>query len=1160
MNNEDNVYELLGNVQVLTKEGVETKFEELEASLPQKINDALGTSLDEKIDEAVSNAVIDVGGVTPALLDEVKAELVATDTALQAADTALSERITVLENAEPSGGTGDVTTEMLNEVKTELENADTALSERVTALEAGGGSGGSTTDELLVLTLDVDIDDITDTAAWLLKEVINFDTLYQSYLTKTNKPVVINIGMSDDTGSTQYSFRDVITSADNTQIRITGDAMSAAIVPNLRFTIDLVLIKDEATGNCTINTTESKFLMQEDTGGSSGEAVPEKIFEFTGEYLVDATAELPTFTVNIDAIDSDKFKEAVEDSYKFQLCLRAPQTALSTVITAYMYAIQGANYVFLFNLDSLGMVPEKLYGRVKISVMQNEETGNYELGTYGTDKGYDDSLNLVTLDKRVTALEENGSGGGDSTDDKNLIIKLDVISPEALDEGIAISNLRFAEETNFNDLFEKARTGGYNVTVNLIVGKDDSSTVYYSAKPVNLQISTESTEGKPYIFCDVIFDLGGEVLTNFIFIKSDMNGNCILESGPDADKFQTAKLASDTAVNALAERVTALEENGSGGGDSTDDLDSYTYIIDSQEKFDAFCTATNATETDGNDYSHVYIKNGDYTQATAIKIDNTAVPVLSITGESKEGVVITYRVHYTNAAFSCTLLRQDSDELPEVICTVQNCTFMYAHANTSLFLTQAYNYQSNVTDYSYTPINFFNCILNTTSTFSCLNLAQCTVNINFKYKDSSSANSCACILCEQAIDTTIVYNQEASESNNYILYGLRILKDKNTMCKNVNVIVEQLKEHKTLHAIAYFNTCIDCTCTLAINQTNMVLVGHLNMSNSTSVSYISNTGFYACANLTNCTALHFNTGFLDCTNLTNCTALFKYMYFYKSVTLDQARTNCGFEMCHNLTNCNVATSNHDVTTNNTKANELLNKNKKSLLIDGTASVKVKTLYAGFYACENLINCHDNIDNIIHICKYASLTYYSFVSCTYVQGCSANLKYIYITNNLINEGTWSIYPYYMSHYLTQNGLVYATNSTDSFGEITYIQKLNVIDYRQSTSTSLPTKIYFTYISGCNNVSNMYLDFEAKSSTSLGTSLFNIRACYKVKNVTNSDIKVATTTGTKNADSQLTGVHNCVLYSPETSTCSASQTYAADYAVADTPAGGFNKIVS
>lgn len=1015
-------------------------------------------AIKEELNEKINEVIITGGGVSPTTFEETVARLDETDNtistaiqSLQEADDAITERVTALEAGGGSGGGTDLTVvnERLTALEAEddatiarvaaleskdltiednitalqeadntinttiqsLQEADTNITARVAALETGGGSGGSTTDELLVLTLAVDTENLTDTTTWLLRETISFDTLYQSYLAKTNKPVVINIAMTDGTGSTQYSFRDVVTAAEETQIRITGDAMSAVIAPNIRFTIDLALIKDEATGNCIINTTDSKFLIQEDTGGGtgggSGETVSEKIFEFTGEYSL-ATLEAGgvSVSVSLDAIDSVKFKEAINGNYKFQLCLRSSQTQMPLVITSYMYSIQGVNYVFLFNLDSLGMVSEEFYGSVQISVWQNEDTGDYALGTYRIDKGDDDTLNLITLDERVTALEENGSGGG-----------------------------------------------------------------------------------------------------------------------------------------------------------NTDDLSNYTYIIDSQEKFDAFCAATNATETDGNDYRHVYIKNGNYTQTNSIKIDNTVVPVLTITGESKEGVVITYNVDSTSAVFNCTLLRQDYDEKPEVICTIQNCTFIYAHTNTALFLTQAYNNNSDTISYSYTPINFFNCVISATSTFSCLSLAQCTVDIDFKFRDSdNNTDTCTCIICEQAIDTTIVYNQIDSFNYNYILYGLYVLSDKNTICKNVTVTVENIADRANLYAISNFNTCIDSTCTLVANQTNMIRVGYLNMSNSMTNSYVRYTGFTDCTNLTNCTALHFSVGFLNCTNLTNCIALFKYMYFYKSVSLDIARTNCGFEACHNLTNCSVAASNHDVITDNTKANELLNQNKRSLLIDGTVSgSNVRTLYAGFFACENLINCHDNIENIIHICKYAALIYYSFVSCTYVQGCSTNLKYIYITNNLINEGSWSIYPYYSSNYLTQNTLAYASHSTNSSGIVKYYQKLNVLDYRQSTSTSLTIKINFTYMSGCSNVSNMYLNFEAKSSTSLGTSLFKLGDYYKVQNATNLNIKMTTSTGTVTGADQLTGVHNCVLYSPSTSTCSASQTYVADYAVADTPAGGFNKIL-
>ena len=889
-----------------------------------------------ELNEKISEIIITGGGVPETTFEETVARLDETD--------------------------NKINTDILS-----LQEADTAITERVTALEAGVPEN-----ELLVLTLAVDGVNSIDTTTWLLMESINFDTLYQSYLAKTNKPVVINIAMSDASGATQYSFRDVITAVSDNQINITGDAMSSFIAPDIRFAIALTLIKDETTGNCIIDAAKSSLTIEDNIT-----ALSEKIFEFTGEYSIDT--ETSEVSVSIDAIDSAKFKEAIDDNYKFQLCLHAPQTGMPVVITSYIYALQTPNYVFAFNLDSLGMV-EALYGRIQIAVLQNEDTGDYTLGTYGIDK--------------------------------------------------------------------------------------------------------------------------------------------------------------------------------------TDDLSNYTYIIDSQEKFDAFCVATNATEADGNDYSHVYIKNGNYTQTNAIKIDNTVVPVLTITGESKEGVIITYNVSYYSAAFDCTLLRQDSDEKPEVICTVQNCTFIYAHTNTALFLTQAYNNNADTVSYSYTPINFFNCVISATSTFSCLSLAQCIVNIDFKFKDSSDVNdACACIICEQAIDTAIVYNQTKLCTYNYILYGLHILKDKNTICKNITITIEQLGNRAALDTIVYFNTCIDSTCTLVANQTNMNRVGYLNMSNSiTTVLYTRYTGFLNCTNLTNCTALHFSTGFLNCTNLTNCTALFKYMYFYKSSDLSIVRNNCGFEMCHNLTNCSVAASNHDVTTDNTKANELLNKNKKSLLIDGTVSgVNVATLYAGFFGCENLINCHDNIEDIISICKYASLKYYSFVSCTYVQGCSTNLKNIYITNALINEASWSIYPYYKSNYLTQSTLAYALTSTDSLGAVTYKQKLNVLDYRQSTSTSLTIKIYFTYMSGCSNVSNMYLNFETNSSTSLGTSLFNIRAYYNVQNVTNSDIKMTTTAGSKQADNQLTGVHNCVLYSPDTSTCSASQTYAADYAVADTPAGGFNKIL-
>lgn len=1094
MNNEDNVYELLGNVQVLTKEGVETKFEELEASLPQKINDALGTSLDERIDEAVSNAVIDAGGVTPALLDEVKAELVATDTALQATDTLLDQRITALENAEPSGG--------------------------------------PTTDELLVLTLGVDVEDITDTTAWLLKEVINFDALYQSYLAKTNKPVVINIAMSDDTGSTQYSFRDVITSADATQIRITGDAMSAAIAPNLRFTIDLVLIKNEATGNCIINTTESKLLMQEDTGGGSGEAVPEKIFEFTGEYLLDNIADEPIFTVNIDAIDSDKFKEAVDDSYKFQLRLRAPQTKMPIVITTYIYAIQGAHYVFGFNLDSLGVV-DTLYGRVQISVMQNEETGNYELGTCDIDKGDDYTLNLTTLDKRVTTLE---NASGSTAEDKSLVITLSVINPEALDEGIAISNLRFAEETNFNDLFEKARTGEYNATVNLIINKDDSGTVYYSAKPAQLQVVTEDTKGKPLIFCDVIFDLGGAVLTNFISIKSDMNGNCIIDSGSGEDKFQESKLASGDAVDVLDERVTALEENGSGGGGTADDLSNYTYIIDSQEKFDAFCTATNATETDGNDYSHVYIKNGDYTQTTAIKIDNTVVPVLSITGESQNAVVITY----STTLFSIST----SDSLDN--CTISNMTLKIADGINTAYLITPYDTSGNLIE---SHVIFADCTISTCAGFACAKLQSCTVNLTITTAEGSLAKNSSSttyylIYCAYIYNTNItLYNSAISNTKNYSLYALfgndSIYSTQNSAFENSKLQITHLvqADKMSFSAIAHYNQCTNSSCIL--DDFDYLKYACLF---GTIRTYLS-AGFSQCNNLTNCTVKNFKICFYGCHELSNCSAYLYYACCANSSGSVYYMYSTGFDTSVDLTNCHV----YGAYDESLRASVVLH----AINPLNSTTANLKLIAYAYVSCKNLSCCYDDIRVIQYAAKCSSLHYMSYAACTNVSYCTSSLANIYANETLSAAVT------------TQHNIAGFANCNSvvaPYFSNTYVKITDGRDDKTTQLSSLPFNL--SHITTSRNISNFYIkenSYMTPSDTTVGDVLYYISKTNA--GLMNSTLQVTNTISEPSFQiTNTTGIQGCVLKAPDTTTCSASQTYTADYAVADTPAGGFNKIVS
>lgn len=1134
MNNEDNVYEFLGGVQVLTKEGVETKFEELEETLPQKINDALGTSLDEKIDEAVSDAIIDAGGVTPADLEEVKAELAATDTALQAADTLLDQRITVLENAGPSGGTGDVTTEMLNEVKTELENADTALSERITALEVGGGSGGSTTDEIITMNISVDIDGVFDASTWVLLDSINFDTLYQSYITKTNKPVVINIGMATDTGATQYSYRDVITSAEDTQIRITGDAMSTAIVPNIRFTIDLVLIKDEITGSCIIDTEQSKMFMTE-AGGGSGEAVSEKIFEFTGEYLLDPAADEPTFTVNIDTIDSDKFKEAVDDNYKFQLYLRAPQTQMPIVITTYMYAIQGTNYVFMFNLDNLGMVSEELYGRVQISVMQNEDTGNYELSTYGIDKGDDDTISLVTLDKRVTALEENGSGGGSTADD----------------------------------------------------------------------------------------------------------------------------------------------------------LDSYTYIIDSQEKFDAFCLASNASEADSNDYSHVLIKNGNYTiiEGHGIRLDNTAVPILSITGESQDGVVIDlqatyafyclekenqitqsistlsitafgsgyyifYKVdHVTNvtsyakaasqgspAVYSyvfyycddiqnCTTYHNDLALNESSTCT--NCTFgendlAYSdHAIgigcKSIYNNCTFSYNERTAQYNtanalFSGNTFIDCVLNIPVSLSISNaiIKHCTITTHSLYLRTDKSfdnNAIANVDTTEIVDSTITIT-ELKYTTFYSNSNIRAFN--NSTFRNCNITVQQLTynmdETKFGENIYFIYDSLITNCNITISNFNysvpnpsayylrIVESSTVTSSNVFILSVTATTSKYVtlyvfdccdniqdshgyidsacpaagvifshCNNLINCSNYiddtHYGTGtaivFTYCKNLTNCTAyLTRLTKVSTSDTLD-SNYSIGYDHCYNLRGCCVTLD------------------AKYIAADTTQASYVQCI--GYNSCNTLANCtfkHISLQPYANtgIIAYAKCN--DLVSCTFIPSkCESNKNILDVQIDTTQSTRINYKVYYSCFYMTNcygNTELYgdsiasiAPGISNMYTTVFYLSALDSTITAQTNSIQISFSAFYTcyFLSNCITIYKggvSYVTILTQSNTTFPTDSYvmkNLYHFYLCKQLTNcvaiaSDGSIAKTTG----------IQNCILCGVDTATCSASQTYAADYAVADTPAGGFNNILS
>ena len=295
--------------------------------------------------------------------------------------------------------------------------------------------------------------------------------------------------------------------------------------------------------------------------------------------------------------------------------------------------------------------------------------------------------------------------------------------------------------------------------------------------------------------------------------------------------------------------------------------------------------------------------------------------------------------------------------------------------------------------------------------------------------------------------------------------------------------------------------------------------------------------------------------FNDCTVLTDCTA-----YIDVSATAPaKARANIieyvsGFDKCSKLVNCNVVLKEYSTYHRNNEA-------------DAT------TLHLNaFNACTNLVSCAHVLDStqkngLIQL-PYMSSNYSGLPGFILREGSNTpqdcKIRYVCF-NNCINITDYS------SKYFTAS----ASPNTDTVN--IYVYDLII---KKASDMSASISLDYTLFQNCQNIQNVVLSHKTASYNANGDSNLNNDAghdyygidVYKVELLLTSSITVTQSIAFKQCKGMqnvvslqyttstfCNGMHNCIG-NFDTATCSASQDYTADYAVADTPAGGFNKIVA
>lgn len=600
----------------------------------------------------------------------------------------------------------------------------------------------------------------------------------------------------------------------------------------------------------------------------------------------------------------------------------------------------------------------------------------------------------------------------------------------------------------------------------------------------------------------------------------------------------TALQEADVSIN---ERVTALEENSSGGGGGGDTpvepIATYTFIVDSQEKLEQLCTDSVSTTTVANDYSYVYIKNGNYTiDSTSICIDNELVPIHSITGESQDDVVITYSTTLFSISSSDSLYDRN----------ISNMTLKIADGINTTYLITPYDTSGNLIE---PHVIFADCTISTCTGFACAKLQNCTVNLVITTAEGSLAKNSSStmyylIYCAYIYNTNItLYISAGPSTKSYSLYALygkdSIYYTQNSAFENSKLQITHLvqDDKMSFRAIANYNQCTNSSCIL--DDFDYLKYACLFGTIRTHFS----AGFDYCKNLTNCVVKNFKICFRSCRELSNCSAYLYYACCANSSGNTSYMYSTGFDSSDTLIKCHV----YGAYEESLRACTVLH--AISPLNSTTANLKL-VAYA-YASCKNLSYCCDEIRTIQYTAKCNSLQYMSYVACTNVAYCVSSVASIKANETLSTAVTFA---HNIAGFANCNSIVapYFPN--------TYITITDGRDDKTTQLSSLPFNL--SHIVTSRNISNFYINeksYMTSSDTTVGDVLYHISKTNA--GLMNSTLQVTSTIGKPSFQiTNTTGIQGCVLKAPDTTTCSASQTYAADYAVADTPAGGFNKIVS
>ena len=788
--------------------------------------------------------------------------------------------------------------------------------------------------------------------------------------------------------------------------------------------------------------------------------------------------------------------------------------------------------------------------------------------------------------------------------------------------------------------------------------KIDTSAEQLSTKIDNNaeQLSTKIDEVKEQVN-DIILTGGGVSLDVFNNTISRLDTEDLaikdrlteLENNPNnvsINTFNNTVNRLDTEDASIKVRLNQLNGEDAAIKDRLDRIENVpTYIIDSQEKFDAFCLASNASEADGNDYSHVLIKNGNYMiiEGHGIRLDNAAVPILSITGESQDGVVIDlqatyafyclekenqitqhistfsitafgqgyyifYKVdhvlnatlyakavsqgsptvyshifYYCDDVHNCLIYHNNFAQNESSSCT--NCTFsendtVYSENDiwigyNSVYNSCIFNYNERTEQYKasiaqFSRNTFINCTLNIPVELNLENaiIRQCTITTSRWY--CYTQNSPRPLAIENSTISIDTVEAEPSVGSFYPII-------QNAIVNNVNISVTSIGMSKQFHspsatgiiliesskasnvniqidrAIKYvtiFSTSTTENCHVFINEADEYVYCFNNCETLVNCSnYIDNT--------------HYGAGtaivFAGCKNLTNCTAYLTRLTKESMPNNYNSKYSIGYYRCNNLRDCCVTLD------------------AKYIAADTTQASYVQCI--GYSTCSILANCtfeHTSLQPYAHTSITAYAICRNLTSCIFIpHEFIANDNKLNVQIDTTQSVSVNYKVYYVCMYMTNcygNAALYSTNLQNSSTPqdkmlpiVFYLYALDSTIIAQTNSIQIYFNAFDTcsFLSNCatlNKTTESYVTIKTVSNSVFSTDSYvmnNPAHFHQCTYLTNC-AAVA-----NNGVIQFThAVQNCSFgtNNVDNTTCSASQSYKADYTLADTPAGGFNNITS